>query len=160
MAGFNNRHGNGMNDKPLHSGVQLDSSVWIGLILSVAIVVGAFAWLGLPFRMLFQPEALLIVFGGTATALLMNFSNRTGALLKEGIKNSLTRPTGCAEDAVELLTEIAQLVRHNGLLALQPIMDQIPSPFVRKGVQLMQDNRPPVLIQHALTTDMEVQYRQ
>ena len=66
MAGFNHRHEHGMDETALNSGVKLDASVWIGLILSAAIVAGAFAWLGLPFRMLFQPEALLIVLGGTA----------------------------------------------------------------------------------------------
>ncbi|MFN8615071.1 MAG: MotA/TolQ/ExbB proton channel family protein [Vampirovibrionales bacterium] len=139
---------------------RLDPSVLLGLGLGAIMVIGAFTWLGLPLRMLVQPEALLIVLGGTATALLMNFSSRTGTLLKTGIQNSLTKTTSTPHDAVDLLTQLAQLVRKNGLLSLQQVMDQIPSPFVQKGIQLMQDNRPPALVQHTLTTDMEVQYRQ
>lgn len=55
----------------------MDKATVIGLILGCLTLGGALLLGHAPLQALIQPEALLMVFGGTATAVLVSFSTRT-----------------------------------------------------------------------------------
>ncbi len=137
-----------------------DISTIAGLGLGVFVVLTALIYCQAPLETILRPDALLIVFGGTFAATLVSHSwpqvlNAVAALRRcFYIERYDTIAT------VDYLTDTAMYVRSNGILALQNILYQIDIPFLRKGVQLLIDNRTEAFTHHSLATDIEVSYRQ
>ncbi len=96
-----------------------------------------------------------IVFGGCAANLLISLSLDT---LKTMPKSGpLILKTG-KDDPVELikkLVEYSEVARRDGILALENVLDQIPDPFLRQGLQLAVDGTDPELIQDIMETEMD-----
>jgi chemotaxis protein MotA len=139
----------------------MDLSTVAGLGLGLLILAVAL-WLGhVPLVTLLNPEALLIVFGGTLTATLVAFSREklVGAvqtLLRGGSPESRLR----IGETVYYVMDVVTFVRDEGILALQPVLDSIESPFFRKGLLLVLDNRSERFIKDSLSTEIEVIYRE
>ncbi len=132
------------------------AGVGLGLvILALALVLGH-----VPPQTLLNPEALLIVFGGTVTATVISFNQDTllGAIaaLRGGSSESRLN----TRDTIQYVLEVVSFVRDEGILALQPILDSIEIPFFRKGLSLVLDNRPEKFVKDSLSTEIEVIFRQ
>lgn len=141
--------------------VCMDLSTVAGLGLGL-VILAISLWLGhVPVETLLNPEALLIVFGGTLTATLVAFNHGTlwrsvQALLKGGSAESRLR----MNSTVPYVMDVVTFVRDEGILALQPILESIDIPFFRKGLLLVLDNRSEKFIRDSLSTEIEVTYRE
>ena len=135
------------------------STVW-GLGLGLAILVAALLLGHVPYTTLLNPEALLIVFGGTVAATTVSFSQhtllQTLSALKGGTPESRLEPRA----TVAYVMDVVGFVRDAGILALQPILESVEIPFFKKGLSLVLDNRSEKFIRDSLTTETEVVYRQ
>lgn len=138
---------------------EMDLATLIGLILGIAIIGVSLLVGGVPIQLLLQPQALLIVFGGAFTALLINFSlsdiQNAVASLSKAFQEDPTTP----EEISDTLTDAAVYIRSKGLLAVQPLLSHVDIPFLQKGLQMVVDNQPTEFIRSQLTTELEVQYR-
>lgn len=137
----------------------IDVASLLGLVLGLGIVGAALVLGGVPAQALFQPEAILIVFGGTLTALCLHFSladihNSLYALSRVFFKDQAE-----PEEMVETVYDAAVYARTKGLLAVQPLLAQLEEPFLRKGLQMVVDNQPLEHIRTKLSTEMEVAFR-
>ncbi len=138
----------------------MDFSTILGLGLGLAILISALCLGHVPYSTLLNPEALLIVFGGTLTATTVSFSQSTllqtiGAL-KGGNAESRLDP----RDTIHYIMDVVGFVRDAGILALQPMLDSVEIPFFKKGLNLVLDNRTEKFIRDSLSTEIEVIYRQ
>ena len=138
----------------------MDLSTIVGLSLGLVILVAALILGNVPMDTLLNPEAILIVFGGTITATLVSFNIETlkaafGALGRQS-KESRMRPTEIAS----YMMEVVNFVRDAGVLALQPILESVEFPFLKKGLCLVLDNRSEKFIRDSLSTEIEVSYRE
>lgn len=138
----------------------MDFATLAGFMLGISILAASLFWGGVPANIIFQPEAILIVIGGTLTSLLIGFSfeeiNHAFASIKKTFKKEELLP----EEIVEYITDAAVYIRTKGILAVQPLLNHIDIPFLQKGLQFVVDNQSTDYIRTQLITDMEVQYRQ
>jgi chemotaxis protein MotA len=138
----------------------MDFSAIIGFGLGLLLLVVAMMLAQLPFEALVSPEAILIVFGGTLAATLASFNQATliaalKAARRSFIKDGLT-PAGC----IEYTMEVVKFIRSEGILAVQSVLPGVEIPFLRKGLQLVIDNRSAEFIRNSLSTEIEVNYRE
>jgi chemotaxis protein MotA len=138
----------------------MDFATLIGLLLGAIVLVGALFLGQVPWALLFKPEALLIVFGGTFTAVLVSFSAATLWRALHAARSCFFKETFSTEACVGYLTEVATFVRVEGVLALQALLPGVEIPFLRKGLALIVDNRPEAFIRDSMMSDIELAYRE
>jgi chemotaxis protein MotA len=138
----------------------MDLSTVLGLGLGLTILVGALFLGHVPFTTLLNPEALLIVFGGTITATTVSFSQATLLQAIGALRGGTDEGKLDPRDAITYMMDVVGFVRDAGILALQPILDSVEIPFFKKGLNLVLDNRSEKFIRDSLSTETEVIYRQ
>ncbi len=131
-----------------------------GFLAGLSILAGALAFGHVPLHLIFNVEAILIVIGGTITATLVSFNQQTLVHAFRAFKSCFHKNTLSPEYCLDMVIEISNFVRTEDLLALQPLIESIDSPFLRKGLKLVIDNRSETFIQSSLTTEIETVYRE
>ena len=137
----------------------MDFVTLFGLFIGVLLIGTALVIGGVPVQTVLQPEALLVVFGGTLTALLINFSWHDVRAAVAALNRALRRDNLTPEEVVAYVNDAAIYIRFKGILAIQPMLDQVEIPFLRRGLTLMVDNHPAEHIKALLTTEMEATLR-
>lgn len=115
-------------------------SAIIGIIAALAVIVLAALSDGDPIASLFSMTALLIVFGGTTTALLTQFG--IGPLLA-GIGRFMWLVKPPLVDLYAFIDQVAEwsnLARSQGVLALEAELANVADPFQKRGLQMIIDN--------------------
>jgi chemotaxis protein MotA len=116
-------------------------STIIGLLVVIGCVLGGFAMGGGPFAVLIQPSELVVIVGAATGALIVSAPGKVGrrviAALKKGFKvETVTRQDYM--DLLKLLYQLFQIVRREGLLALESHVNDIPaSPLFSKYPSVM-----------------------
>lgn len=138
----------------------MDLSTIVGLILGLLILILALILGHVPPETLLNPEAVLIVFGGTLTATIVSFNQ--GTLLKAigALRGGSSESKLDVKETVHYVMDVVGFVRDEGILALQPILESIEISFFKRGLNLVLDNRPEKFIRESLSTELEVIYRQ
>ncbi len=139
----------------------MDLTTIVGLVLGLVVLSLALIMGHVPINTLMNPEAFVIVFGGTITATLVAFNAQTlihsaFALLRGGSPESRLK----INTTVAYVMDVVNFVRDEGILALQPMLPGIEIPFLRKGLMLVLDNRSERYIKESLSTEIEVIYRE
>jgi len=138
----------------------MDRSTFIGLGLGLIILAAAMALGHVPLSTLLNPEALLIVFGGTVTATMVGFHQKTISGAWAALRDSNPESRMSPPEAAAYVMDVVMFVRDEGILAIQPLLDQIELPFLRKGLMLVLDNRSEQFMRDSLSTELEVVYRE
>lgn len=122
----------------------MDIATILGLVIALIAIVGGNILEGGHTSSLIQPTAALIVVGGTVGATFVSFP--LGDLIKalKDMKKAILPPK---EDMDQIITDLASygnMARHNGLLALQPMVQEASNdPFKAKALQLIVDGTDP-----------------
>lgn len=104
--------------------------------------------------LLMQPVAFSIVIGGTFVASLINFSYDT---LINAIKSSTQVLRKKPDNKIKIINDIIQIAhyaRHNSLLDLREIIENIENNFLRRGLQLATDIENPQLLYDILGAEI------
>lgn len=128
----------------------------IGLILAFGLVlVGAFFKAVNPMFLFTNVPALFIVFGGAFGATLASFDMSATKKVISAIKLAVFSPppTDSAKN-LRLLVSFAKKARHEGLLSLEPEIQQIDDAFMKKGLQLAIDGSDPEAVADVMRTDI------
>lgn len=125
------------------------------LILALALLLGH-----VPPETLLNPEAMLIVFGGTLTATMVSFNQATLMNALEALRGGTAEGRMDTRKTIQYVMDVVGFVRDEGILALQPIIESIEIPFFKKGLNLVLDNRTEKFVRDSLSTEIEVIYRQ
>lgn len=138
----------------------MELSTVAGLALGLVILVLALLLGHVPPETLLNPEALLIVFGGTLTATIISFNQRTLLNAIGALRGGTPESRLHTHSAIQYVMDVVGFVRDEGILALQPMLDSIEIPFFRKGLNLVLDNRSEKFVKESLSTEIEVIYRE
>lgn len=131
----------------------MDIASLVGIILAW-VLVGITILLGGEMGMFVNAPSLVIVVGGSLAAVMMQFTlgQFIGAWKSAGIaflyKETLTT------DLITQIVDAAQVVRKEGLLALEGIMDEIDNDFLRNGLQMGVDGQDAHIVSAQLSSEM------
>ncbi|MDR3158849.1 MAG: flagellar motor protein [Zoogloeaceae bacterium] len=117
----------------------MDKLSWIGLIAGIGAILAGQALEGGHVASLLQPTALLIVFGGTLGAVMLQSPFAT---FLRGLKMGLWvffPPVINHEQLIGNITQWSHMARREGLLALENFANQARDDFANKGLQLLVD---------------------
>lgn len=117
----------------------MDIATILGLILGIGSVIVSFLMEGGHLSALIQIPAMLLVVVGTFGAASITTSVRQLINLPNLIKVALFEKKMDPQELIELIFDLAQKARKNGLLSLEKELEQIGEPFLRKAVQLAID---------------------
>jgi chemotaxis protein MotA len=126
----------------------------LGVLLSFTAILGG-QWLeGGHMGSLIQVTAFLIVMGGTVGAIMLQYSP---AVFMQGIRILpwvVFPPRVMFEDVISHVLSWGAISRRGGLLSLEPIVDEMDDPFMKKGLQMLVDGGEPERLREALEVDM------
>lgn len=132
---------------------RLDLASLVGAPLALGVVVAAQLLGGGRLKSLVQPEAAVVVFGGTVAALLISYPWAT--LRAAGIAMAAAFATAPLSRSrlVTQFTDFALRVKRNGVLVLEPEVASIADPFMARALSLMVDGFPAQEVKHSLEVD-------
>jgi chemotaxis protein MotA len=140
----------------------MDLATILGLILSVAFLIGAFVIEAMDlappptFFGLIQATAAMIVFGGTTAALLGSYPLEVviTTLSKAMLKGFLFKDEHDGAHVVETFVRLSEKARREGLLSLEEEESALGEAFLKKGIGLVVDGQDPELIRAVLEIEV------
>ncbi|MGX5732580.1 flagellar motor protein [Pseudoxanthomonas beigongshangi] len=132
----------------------------IGLILALVALVGGSILKGAGVSSLWSSAAFVIVILGTVAAILVH---TPPAVFKRAVSIArwVIRPPGANHDSlVAQIVEWSNIARKQGLLGLEPLVNEQSDPFLKKGLQMLVDGLEPEAIRHMLEIDLNSQEHQ
>ncbi len=134
----------------------MDKTSLIGVVLGViAVGVGMFLK-GVDLTALLNPAAMLVIFVGTAASVTIAFPSSEikkvpkliGIIFKE---KKMPTP----KELIILFSDMAQLARREGLLALEAEMEKIDEPFLKQGLLMAVDGQSADYIREVLNDEID-----
>ncbi|WP_440896123.1 flagellar motor protein MotP [Amphibacillus sp. Q70] len=101
-----------------------------------------------------QVASIVIVFGGVAAAILINFNVNQVKLMGRVVKESFVKNKYDLEELILLFEQLSERARREGLLALENELEEVEDPFIRKGVLLAIDGIEPEVIQDIMSAEI------
>ncbi|MDD5018484.1 MAG: motility protein A [Eubacteriales bacterium] len=98
--------------------------------------------------------SVLIVFGGTIAATVVAYPS---TMLKSCIKvykNAFKKKDFDLNKDIDLIINIANIARKEGLLALENLIEEMEDPFLKKGIMLIVDGADTELVKNVLHTEI------
>ena len=118
----------------------MDIATLLGLLIAAGIVLAAILQGG-SILLFINVPSIMIVIGGTLGVVMARFTlGQLIGSIKVGMKALLYKSMS-SEDLIEKGVEMAQVVRKEGVLALENM--DIDNPFLKMGVNMCLDNVPP-----------------
>ncbi|MHB1421120.1 MAG: flagellar motor protein [Bacillota bacterium] len=128
----------------------MDIALVGGLLLGVISLIVAFVLEGGEVGALIVGTAALIVFGGTAGAVMASFSmselKKVPSVVKVALLGKDAEPIGI----IDLIVQLATRARREGLLAIEPEIDKVEHPYLRKGLQMIVDGTDPSVVKNSM----------
>jgi len=130
----------------------VDIATVIGLLAAFGLV--AFA-IGGGLASFIDPPSIAIVIGGTIGVVLIAYPLADVLkVIAVAMKNFMyALPSGI--ETINQLVELAQVVRKEGILALESKVDEVNSDFMKKGLQMAIDGQEPSEIEDILYNEIE-----
>jgi chemotaxis protein MotA len=134
----------------------MDKTTLIGLILGVVAVFVGMVMKGAPLVNLVNPAAILIILVGTAATVIIAFPSSEikrvpklfGIIFKE---TKLQQP----KELITFFSEIADLARKEGLLALEAKANEVEDVFLKNGLTLAVDGQNADYIRDVLNEEID-----
>jgi chemotaxis protein MotA len=139
----------------------MEKSTLIGIATGMVLIYGAI-FLGEGWDVFFDAAAFVIVFGGTAAAVMVTFSFDDLRLVPAGVKDFLTFKPPELRGYLDMFTEFSRVARREGLLALDRRLDSVDDTFIRFGLEMAVDGIEEVEIDELMRMRMneEVKHNQ
>jgi len=129
----------------------LDAGMLTGIAIAAIALVAGIAVTGVSARYFLQPTGILIVIGGTLGVMLIT-TPRPALLLaiRRALQLFSTPVSPNREDLIEEIVSYARIVRIEGMLALEPGIDQVRQGFLREALLMALDAKDRGELQSAL----------
>jgi chemotaxis protein MotA len=128
-----------------------------GLLLGVTGIVGGLLLEGGKLSQILQPTAAMIVFGGTAGAVLLQFPLAAVGDALHGLARVFSEPGEPLEASIALLVHLADRARREGIVQLDMELDQIQNPFLKKALMLAIDGTEPQELRKIMDLELDNQ---
>jgi chemotaxis protein MotA len=135
----------------------VDKASVSGVLLGLTGIVGGLLLEGGTISQILQPTAAMIVFGGTAGAVLLQFPLPVVANAFRSLKGIFLEPAGNLESGIELLVHLANLARRNGIVRLDSELNEIADPFLKKALTLAVDGTEPQELRKLMELELDSQ---
>lgn len=133
----------------------MDKMTPLGLFLAAIAVVGGSILKGSGVAALLSGAAFVIVVVGTAAAICVHTPPATLMHGMKIIKWIFRPPVQGAEALINEIVEWSNLARKQGLLALEPAVEEQSDPFIKKGLQLLVDGSEPDILRSTLEVEID-----
>lgn len=138
----------------------MDKTTVVGLILGILAIGVGMVLKGAELAALLNPAALLIIFVGTAAAVLISFPGKTIKKIPSLLKIIFTNPKQTEiPELIVLFTEMAEQTRREGLLSLEKQVSETDDAFMRPGLQMVVDGQPPEYIREVMLEKIDAMER-
>ena len=131
----------------------MDIATIIGLVAGIALVCITIV-AGGNILIFINLQSIIMVFGGTIAATLINFPLSDVLKMTNTMKNSFIQNEVPVDTIVRKLVEFATIARREGILALEGQVAEAGDDFLQKSVQFAIDGTAPELIKDILTTEV------
>lgn len=128
-----------------------------GLIVGLTGIIGGLLLEGGRLSQILQPTAAMIVFGGTAGAVLLQFPLSVVASAFRSLAQVFMEPGDDLESGIKLLVRLANRARREGIVHLDSELEQIADPFLKKGIMLAVDGTEPQELRDILELELDNQ---
>lgn len=127
----------------------MDIATIIGLVTAIGLVITAIQ-LGGSLASFVDVVSMLIVVGGTIGAILINYPLKEvlGAVAV-GLKTFVSKVHN-PKDTIQSLIELSQIVRKDGILGMEGMVEKLDNDFLIKAVQMTIDGQEPSVIDDIL----------
>lgn len=133
----------------------MELSTILGMIVGVLAVSVGMVLKGASLTALVNPAAILIIFVGTAGALLNAFPLDKIKKFPTIIQLLIKKPQLMSKtELLPLFIELSQMARREGILALESRIEEIKDPFMKSAITMVVDGMDPELIQDVLDADI------
>lgn len=128
----------------------------IGIMLGATIIIfGIYIESGTDgFSTFIQISSILIVLGGLAGALLINFNFEEIKLSGKVLKAAFYKTDHNLKELIKLFISLSEKARREGLLALESEIEDTEDPFIKKGIYLAIDGIEPEVINDILNAEI------
>ncbi len=131
----------------------MDIATIIGIITGLGLIIITIFNQGNP-RVFFNLGSMLIVFGGTFAATLINYPVKEILSVMGVVKNAFTQKTSSSYDTTKQIVRLAEIARREGILAIEREIQNIDDDFLNQGMQLAIDGTEPDQIRNILGTEL------
>jgi chemotaxis protein MotA len=135
----------------------VDKATWGGVVLGVGGIVGGLLLEGGKLSQVLQPTAAMIVFGGTAGAVLIQFPLPVVGKAVRYLGKVFFQPKRNPSAMVQQLVGFAKRARREGIVSLDAETDQIQEPFLKKSLMLAVDGTEPQELRNMMELEMDNQ---
>jgi len=135
----------------------MDKTTVGGIIFGLLLLGGAMALGAGGIKIYVNLPSLMITFGGTLAATLINFTVPELLRIFKVVKVAFLPRRMRYIETIEIIVKAAQTVRKEGLLALEKEIKEIKDNFLREGLQLVVDGAPPDLLEDILFLKLDYQ---
>ena len=132
----------------------MDLGTVIGLVLIMGLLGSAMA-MGVGIGAYIDIPSLLIVFGGTSSALLIAFKMEQMKVFGKVFMIAIKPPQEDLNALIEKLVQYATDARRDGILALEGAVGNETNDFLKKGLQMAVDGHEPDTIRDQLAIEMD-----
>lgn len=137
-----------------HGGYDLDIATIIGIIGTFSLVILAMISGGGDLAWFIDGPSLMIVLGGTAGVILINYRLSDMFCVIKVAKNAFFRKEFKVDEMIIIMAGMSKVARREGLLVLRDMKKQIRDPFFVKAVNMMVDGIEPEDMSNILQTEL------
>ncbi len=116
----------------------MEKATLAGLGAGLLLIYGSI-FMGAGWITFFDPASLMLVVGGTAAGMMVNYSFNDLKTLPGAFKDFLSFSLPPLGDYIETFGELSRVARREGLLALDRRLEEIEDPFMKFGLEMAVD---------------------
>lgn len=131
----------------------MDLATVLGIVISFGLVLSAIM-MGGSLLIFVSVPSLLIVLGGTIGATLVNYPLKRVVSVMSVFKKTIFAQDLSQQETIDQFKDYADRARREGILSLEPIINGIDDPYLKKGLQLTVDGLEPQAIQEILESEI------
>jgi len=135
----------------------VDKASWSGVALGLGGIVGGLLLEGGNVAQVLQPTAAMIVFGGTAGAVLIQFPLPVVVKAVRRLAEVFLQPKRNPDEMVQGLVKYANQARREGIVSLDAELKNIREPFLRKSLMLAVDGTEPQELRSMMELELQNQ---
>ena len=133
----------------------MKNSTVYGLLLAVISVGLGMILKGTSLAVLLNAPALLIIFGGTISVLLIGYPFSAIKKIPQLLKITFAEPKLMSrKEVINLFTEWASITRREGLLALENQVEEVEDEFLKGGMRMIIDGNDHDFVRDVLLEDI------
>ena len=135
----------------------MDKASWSGVALGLGGIIGGLLLEGGNVAQVLQPTAAMIVFGGTAGAVLVQFPLPVVVKAIRRLAEVFLQPKRNPDEIVQGLVKYANQARREGIVSLDAELETIQEPFLRKSLMLAVDGTEPQELRSMMELELQNQ---